>query len=133
MGRLSSFFAGTDRPGERRLAVALGGGCPQAARSRLTNRRVSVDGALGFGPDLRLPSVTRVFLQTAPTELSIAFGAPDALEEADGQTMALFRPGRLVAYLARHEPTQALYIFKTTSKARGSNRLRHVSQPVKLF
>ena len=76
--------------------------------------------------------MTSVLLQTAPTLLA-AFGTPDALREAEGRTHALYSHGRVVAYLARQERAQALYVFKTAIQPRASDRLRHVSQPVRLL
>ncbi|HVV53332.1 MAG TPA: hypothetical protein VHO06_26990 [Polyangia bacterium] len=61
------------------------------------------------------------------------FGAPDAVQEARGRAHAFYRGGRVVAYMARHAPSEALYLFKTTDPPHGSNRLRHVSHPVKLL
>ncbi len=78
-------------------------------------------------------SMTGVRLQETPTELSVVFGTPDTLQETPGSSDAFYRHGRVVAYLARHAPAQALYIFKTTEQPRASNRLRHVSRPVKLL
>jgi hypothetical protein len=77
--------------------------------------------------------MTDVLLQTAPTELSVAFGTPDAVREGQGHSHAVYRQGRVVAYMARHAPAQALYLFKTASPSRASTRLRHVSHPVKLL
>jgi len=77
--------------------------------------------------------MTSLLLQMAPTQLTVAFGTPDALREAQGCTHAFYRHGRVVAYLARHAPAQALYLFRTAEPSRASNHLRHVSHPVKLL
>jgi hypothetical protein len=77
--------------------------------------------------------MTGVLLQTTPTELSVAYGTPDDERDAQGRRQALYRPGRLVAYLARNPPTQALYLFKTAGDPGGTDRLRHVSHPVRLL
>jgi hypothetical protein len=77
--------------------------------------------------------MTGVLLRAGPTELIVTFGEPDAIQHAQGRSLALYRPGRLVAYLARHAPSQALYIFRTDASRRAPNRLRHVSQPVRLL
>jgi hypothetical protein len=65
--------------------------------------------------------------------LIVTFGEPDAIQHAKGRSLALYRPRRLVAYLARHAPSQALYLFKTDASRRAPNRLRTVSQPVRLL
>lgn len=77
--------------------------------------------------------MTSVLLQAAPTELTVAYGKPDAIEDTRGRSLAFYRPGRLVAYLARHPPSQALYLFRTAASRRGCNPLRHVSEPVRLL
>ncbi len=77
--------------------------------------------------------MTRVRLEATPTQLSVVFGTPDALHEVQGSTQGFYRHGRVVAYVARHSPALALYLFKTAEPPRVSNRLRHVSHPVNLL
>lgn len=78
-------------------------------------------------------AMTAVRLQAGPTVLSVAFGAPAALQDAPRAKLALFGPRMVVAYLARHRPAQALYLFRTAPANGFGVRLRHVSQPVDLF
>jgi hypothetical protein len=77
--------------------------------------------------------MTAVRLQAGPTLLSVAFGAPAELQNIPKAKLALFGPRRIVAYLARNRPAQALYLFRTTPANDFGVRLRHVSHPVDLF
>jgi hypothetical protein len=77
--------------------------------------------------------MTAVRLQTGPTVLSVAFGAPAELRDTCQIKLALFGPRKVVAYLARRPPAQALYLFRTAPANDVGVRLRHVSQPVDLF
>ncbi|SRR5579871_608353 len=77
--------------------------------------------------------MTAVSLQTGPTILSVAFGAPSELRDTCHTRLAIFGPRKVVAYLARRPPAQALYIFRTAPANDVGVRLRHVSQPVDLF
>ena len=83
--------------------------------------------------EIQLLAVTTVLLAPAPIDLSLPFGPPDATSDEAGRALALFGPGRVVAYLARQPPVRALYLFKTGTQSSAPNRLRHVSRPVKLL
>jgi hypothetical protein len=77
--------------------------------------------------------VTAVRLQTTPTLLSVAFGAPSELRSAIRGNLALFPPNRVVGYFVRHPPWQALYLFRTSPAPAAATRLRGVSKPVNLL
>jgi hypothetical protein len=77
--------------------------------------------------------VTAVRLQTSPVRLSVTFGAPAELRADRGCKLALFGPNKVVAYLARHPPSRALYLFRTTPQPGTATHLRNVSQPVTLL
>ena len=57
--------------------------------------------------------MTALRLQTAPVALTVAFGSPTALHDDQLGKMAVFGPNKVVAYLARHPPYRALYLFRT--------------------
>jgi hypothetical protein len=77
--------------------------------------------------------VTAVRLQSAPTRLSVTFGAPAELRAGPGCKLALFGPNKVVAYLARHPPSRALYLFRTSPRPGAATHLRNVSEPVTLL
>ena len=77
--------------------------------------------------------MTAVRLQAGPTLLSVAFGAPTELRTSRHGKVALFGPKKIVAYVARHPPVQALYLFRTTPANDAGVRLRNVSHPVDLL
>jgi hypothetical protein len=76
--------------------------------------------------------MTAVRLQTAPVVLTVAFGAPAALRDDHLGQVAVFAPNKVVAYLARHPPYRALYLFRT-APANDATQLRYVSEPVNLL
>jgi hypothetical protein len=77
--------------------------------------------------------MTAVRLQIAPTRLSVAFGAPAELRSGRSFNLALFGPNKVVAYLARHPPARALYLFRTSPHPGTASHLRNVSKPVTLL
>ena len=77
--------------------------------------------------------MTAVRLQAGPTILSVAFGAPVELRDTRRAKLAVFGPRKVVAYLARRPPAQALYLFRTAPANDAGVRLRHVSRTVDLF
>jgi hypothetical protein len=77
--------------------------------------------------------MTAVRLQTSPLALTVAFGSPAALLEDQRGKLALFGPHHVVAYLARHPPHRALYLFRTGPANDVATPLRHVSEPVNLL
>lgn len=77
--------------------------------------------------------MTAVRLQTSPVRLSVTFGAPAELRAGRGCKLALFGPNKVVAYLARHPPSRALYLFRTSPQPGVASQLRHVSKPVTLL
>ena len=77
--------------------------------------------------------MTAVRLQTGHIILSVAFGSPAELRNRRHGKVALFGPNKIVAYVARHPPVQALYLFRTTPANDAGVRLRNVSHPVDLL
>lgn len=77
--------------------------------------------------------MTTLRLQTAPTRLNVTFGVPAELRVERGCKLALFGPNKVVAYLARHPPARALYLFRTSPRPGTATHLRNVSKPVTLF
>jgi hypothetical protein len=77
--------------------------------------------------------MTAVRLQTGHIILSVAFGAPAKLRNSRHGKLALFGPNKIVAYVARHPPVQALYLFRTSPANDVGVRLRNVSHPVDLL
>ena len=79
------------------------------------------------------PGLTAVRLQAGPTVLRVAFGDPAEMQDTPEAKLALFGPRKVVAYVARHRPAQALYLFRTAPANDVGVQLRHVSRPVDLF
>ena len=78
-------------------------------------------------------AMTAVRLQTAPVALTVAFGSPTALHDDQLGKTAVFGPNKVVAYLARHPPYRALYLFRTAPPTDAATQLRYVSEPVNLL
>jgi hypothetical protein len=77
--------------------------------------------------------MTAVRLQTAPVVLTVTFGSPAALHDDQLGQVAVFAPNKVVAYLARHPPYRALYLFRTAPDNDAATELRYVSEPVNLL
>jgi hypothetical protein len=80
------------------------------------------------------PDGTQVKLRlSSPPLATIAFGEPSAVQQSrSGLLVATFSPGTLVAYLVRSARHRALYLFRTTETAQGTE-LFGVSCPVDLL
>ena len=79
------------------------------------------------------PDDTRVKLRlSSPPISTIAFGEPSAVQQTRSGLVATFSPATVVAYLVSFARHRALYLFRTTATAKGTE-LFGVSSPVDLL
>ena len=74
-----------------------------------------------------------VSIQAFPARCSVAFGSVSELRSVPPDKLALFPPGKIVAYSIKCAPWQALYLFRTTATEDSATHLKGVSEPVNLL
>ena len=74
-----------------------------------------------------------VSIQAYPARCSVAFGSISELRTAPPGKLAIFAPGKIVAYAVKCAPWQALYLFRTTATEDSATHLKGVSEPVNLL
>ena len=77
--------------------------------------------------------MVEVSLQSFPARCSVAFGSISELRTTPPRKLAIFAPGKLVAYTVKCPPWQALYLFRTTATEDSATHLKGVSEPVNLL
>lgn len=74
-----------------------------------------------------------VSIQAYPARCSVAFGSISELRTIPPDKLAIFAPGKIVAYAVKCAPWQALYLFRTTATEDSATHLKGVSEPVNLL
>jgi hypothetical protein len=77
--------------------------------------------------------VVAVSIEVFPARCSVAFGSISELRSIPPGKLAIFAPGKIVAYAIRCPPWQALYLFRTTATEDSATHLKGVSEPVNLL
>jgi hypothetical protein len=77
--------------------------------------------------------VVAVSIQAFPARCSVAFGSMSELRTTPPGKLAIFSPGKIVAYAIKCPPWQALYLFRTTGTEDSATHLKGVSEPVNLL
>lgn len=74
-----------------------------------------------------------VSIQAFPARCTVAFGSISELRTVPPDKLAIFAPGKIVAYAVKCAPWQALYLFRTTATKDSASHLKGVSEPVNLL
>jgi hypothetical protein len=77
--------------------------------------------------------VVEVSIQAFPARCGVAFGSMSELRTTPLGKLAIFAPGKIIAYAIRCRPWQALYLFRTTATEDSATHLKGVSEPVNLL